>query len=145
MVRRIWILVCIIGIAACFPVLPGCGDGGDSNLPVRRAKMREIKLSTDHMMASLQNRSLEGVEKGAQKIQKALDDVVDLYPPEHKAQYRTYTKDTQIIALSIAAGAKEKNVKAATVRFRKMVPYCGKCHEDCAFALAPAFPEYSEE
>ena len=26
--------------------------------------------------------------------------------------------------------------------FRELVPMCNTCHEDCAYMLAPAFPEY---
>jgi hypothetical protein len=42
-----------------------CGGGGeqkaDNNLPTRRAKMREVKLSTDKILVSLKNESLSGV------------------------------------------------------------------------------------
>ena len=135
----------MIGLSVILVTGLGCGGDGDSNLPLRRERMRAIKLNTDHMMASLQNRSVDGVEKEAKQLHKALDDVANLYPPEHKTVYMNYTKETQAIALAIASAAGAKDVKKATVEFRKMVPYCGKCHEDCAFALAPAFPQYSDE
>jgi len=136
----------LAGLSMGLLLAMGCGGGaGDSNLPVRRAKMREIKMSTDHMMASLQNRSVDGVEKEAKKLQKALGDVIGLYPPDHKTVYMNYSRDAQSVAMAVAVAAKAKDAKKATMQFRKLVPYCGKCHEDCAFALAPAFPQYSDE
>jgi len=125
-----------------------CGGGGeqkaDNNLPTRRAKMREVKLSTDKIMVSLKNESLSGVAEDAERIQNALKAVVDLYPVEHKEKYTTYNKESQAVALALASAAKGGNVKEANKQFRNLVPYCGKCHEDCAFMLAPAFPEYEE-
>lgn len=116
----------------------------DNELPTRRAKMREVKLSTDRIMVSLKNESLAGVADDAEKIRKAFQAVVDLYPVEHKEKYTMYNKESQGFALALAAAAKGGNVKEANKQFRNMVPYCGKCHEDCAFMLAPAFPEYEE-
>lgn len=116
----------------------------DNNLPVRRAKMREVKLSTDRIMVSLKNESLDGVAEDAAKIQDALVAVVDLYPPQHKEKYVTYNKEAQGVALALVAAAKAGSVKESNKQFRDLVPYCGKCHEDCAFMLAPAFPEYED-
>ena len=127
--------------------IAGCGGGNeqsDNNLPVRRAKMREIKLSTDRIMVALKNETVEGVADDAEKIQDALKAVIDLYPPEHEEMYTTYNQASQTLALGIASAAKAGNVKEANKKFRAMVPYCGKCHEDCAFLLAPAFPEYED-
>ena len=141
-----WFLASFAGLAVCLFAFVSCGGegNGDSNLPVRRARMRQIKLSTDRMIASLKNESLEGVSGDAGKIQKALKEVVDLYPPAHKEKYVTYNREAQTVALAIAAEADAKRVKGANTKFRELVPYCGKCHEDCAFMLAPAFPEYEE-
>ena len=125
----------------------GCGGGNqqaDSNLPVRRAKMREIKLSTDRIMVALKNETVDGVADEAARIQSALKAVIDLYPPEHEEKYTIYNRASQTLALGIVSAAKVGNVKEANKKFRAMVPYCGKCHEDCAFMLAPAFPEYEE-
>ena len=126
--------------------IAGCGGGNEqsNNLPVRRAKMREIKLSTDRIMVALKNGTVDGVADDAGKIQDALKAVIDLYPPEHEEKYTIYNRASQTLALGIASAAKGGNVKAANKKFRAMVPYCGKCHEDCAFMLAPAFPEYEE-
>ncbi len=126
--------------------IAGCGGGNEqsNNLPVRRAKMREIKLSTDRIMVALKNGTVDGVADDAGKIQDALKAVIDLYPPEHEEKYTIYNRASQTLALGIASAAKGGNVKEANKKFRAMVPYCGKCHEDCAFMLAPAFPEYEE-
>jgi cytochrome c556 len=125
-----------------------CGGGeeqmADNNLPTRRAKMREVKLSTDKIMVSLKNESLSGVAEDAEKIQNALKAVVELYPVEHKEKYTAYNKEAQTVAMALASAAKGGNIKEANKQFRNLVPYCGKCHEDCAFMLAPAFPEYEE-
>lgn len=125
----------------------GCGGGeeqSDNKLPVRRAKMRDIKLSTDRIMVALKNETVDGVADEAAKIQDALKAVIDLYPPEHQEKYKIYNHASQTLALGIASAAKAGNVKEANKKFRAMVPYCGKCHEDCAFMLAPAFPEYED-
>lgn len=137
--RRLgWFLViCLSGLIGC-----GGGDGGDNNLPTRRAKMREVKLSTDRIMAALKIDTLEGVSDDARRIQRALDQVIALYPVEHKEKYVQYNKASQQIALAIANSAAQKDKKTANKKFRELVPYCGKCHEDCAYMLAPAFPEY---
>jgi cytochrome c556 len=131
--------VVMAGIAGC-----GGQEQTDNNLPVRRAKMREIKLSTDRIMVALKNETVEGVADDAEKIQDALKAVIDLYPSEHEERYKMYNQASQTLALGIASAAKAGNVKEANKKFRAMVPYCGKCHEDCAFMLAPAFPEYEE-
>ncbi|MCZ6633907.1 MAG: hypothetical protein O7G87_10910 [bacterium] len=123
----------------------GCGGGdggGDNNLPTRRAKMRDIKLSTDRIMAALKLQSLEGVKDDAARIQTSLNAVVDLYPTEHKQKYVQYNKEAQQVALVISSSAGQNDKKTANKKFRELVPYCGKCHEDCAYMLAPAFPEY---
>jgi LPS sulfotransferase NodH len=106
--------------------------------------MREIKLSTDRIMVALNNASLDEVAQDAKKIQKALNEVILLYPPEHKDQYVSYNQEAQTVALAIAAGADGDDIKEANRKFRDLVPFCGKCHEDCAFLLAPGFPEYEE-
>tara|TARA_Y100000588_G_scaffold251324_1_gene265825 strand:- start:2354 stop:2518 length:165 start_codon:yes stop_codon:yes gene_type:complete len=36
------------------------------------------------------------------------------------------------------------DVKGANKAFRQMVPSCNNCHEDCAYMLAPAFPEFAD-
>ena len=105
--------------------IAGCGGGNeqsDNNLPVRRAKMREIKLSTDRIMVALKNETVEGVADDAEKIQDALQAVIDLYPPEHEEKYTIYNKDSQTHALGIASAAKAGNVKEANKQFRAMVP-----------------------
>ena len=122
----------------------GDDQKADNNLPTRRAKMRDVKVSTDRIMVTLKNESLAGVAEDAEKIQKALEAVVDLYPVDHKEKYTMYNKESQGFALALAGAAKSGNVKEANKQFRNMVPYCGKCHEDCAYMLAPAFPEYEE-
>ena len=119
-----------------------CDGGGDEGLPTRRAEMRVIKLSTDRIAAVLKNESLEGVEEDAKKIRRALHAVTELYPPEHKEKYRAYSKEAQNLAIELAIEARANDVKNSNWKFRGLVPYCGKCHEDCAFLLAPAFPEY---
>lgn len=135
-------------VFAGLSLIIACGGDGekkaDNNLPTRRAKMREVKLSTDKIMVSLKNESLEGVAEDAERIQNALKAVVDLYPVEHKEKYTQYNQESQGVALALATAAKTGNVKEANKHFRQLVPYCGKCHEDCAFMLAPAFPEYEE-
>lgn len=123
----------------------GCTDKTpDNNLPIRRSKMREVKTSTDRVMVDLKNESLSGVVEEAVKIQNALKAVVDLYPVEHKDQYTKYNLESQGVALALATAARSGNLKESNKQFRALVPYCGKCHEDCAYMLAPAFPEYEE-
>lgn len=135
-------------VLAGLSLVVACGGSenqqADNNLPTRRAKMREVKLSTDKIMVSLKNESLDGVAEDAEKIQNAMLAVADLYPAQHKEKYTTYNKEAQGVALALATAAKAGNVKEANKHFRDLVPYCGKCHEDCAFMLAPAFPEYEE-
>ncbi|MDP6042618.1 MAG: hypothetical protein QGG64_28970, partial [Candidatus Latescibacteria bacterium] len=108
----------------------GCGGGeqADFQLPVRRAKMREIKFSTDRIMVALNNETVEGVAKDAGKIQDALKAVINLYPAEHQEKYTIYNQASQTLALGIASAAKAGNVKESNKKFRAMVPYCGKCH-----------------
>jgi cytochrome c556 len=135
----------ILGVVMA--AIAGCGGGkeqADNQLPTRRAKMREIKLSTDRIMVALKNETIDGVASDAAKIQDALKAVIDLYPPEHEERYTIYNQASQTLALGIASAAKGGNIKEANKKFRAMIPYCGKCHEDCAFMLAPAFPEYEE-
>ena len=134
-------------LGICVAVVAGCGSENqqaDNELPTRRAKMREIKISTDFIMAALKNEALDGVAENARKIQDNLDAVIALYPAEHEERYTTYNKQSQAVALAVASAAEAGNVKEANRQFRDLVPYCGKCHEDCAFMLAPAFPEYEE-
>ena len=127
-------------------IAAGCGDGqqADNKLPVRRAEMRKIKLSTDRIMVALKNGTVDGVAEEAGKIQDALHAVIDLYPAEHQEKYTIYNQASQTLALGIVSAAKAGSVKEANKKFRAMVPYCGKCHEDCAFMLAPGFPEYED-
>jgi hypothetical protein len=136
--------VLVVGLS----LVVACGGDGehqaDNNLPTRRAKMREVKTSTDRIMVDLKNEAISSVAEEAMKIQNALNAVVDLYPVEHKEQYTAYNKEAQAVALVLATAAKGGNLKEANKQFRNLVPYCGKCHEDCAFMLAPAFPEYEE-
>ena len=106
--------------------------------------MREVKLSTDHIMAALKNESLAGVSEDAEKIQKALKSVVGLYPLDHKEKYTRYIEESQAVAASLVLASDGGNLKESNKQFRALVPYCGKCHEDCAYMLAPAFPEYEE-
>ncbi len=142
-----WMALGSVVLGVVMAAIAGCGgskEQSDNNLPVRRAKMREIKLSTDRIMVALKNETVDGVANEADRIQDALKAVIDLYPPEHEEKYTIYNRASQTLALGIASAAKTGNVKEANKKFRAMVPYCGKCHEDCAFMLAPAFPEYEE-
>tara|TARA_B100001964_G_scaffold185176_1_gene205290 strand:+ start:272 stop:595 length:324 start_codon:yes stop_codon:yes gene_type:complete len=107
--------------------------------------MREIKISTDRIMAVLKNRSLEGVEADARKMQSNWATVIDLYPPDHKSKYIDYNRDSQQAALALAGHAKAGHLNGAIKEFRELVPMCNSCHEDCAYMLAPAFPEYEPE
>lgn len=122
----------------------GGDQQADNQLPVRRAEMRKIKLSTDRIMVALKNETVDGVAEEAGRIQDSLKKVIDLYPAEHQEKYTIYNQASQTLALGIASAAKAGNVKESNKKFRAMVPYCGKCHEDCAFMLAPAFPEYED-
>ena len=143
--RRLGWLFSGLAVLMLFSMMvAGCGGGGggDNNLPTRRAKMREIKLSTDRIMAALKLESLDGVKNDAVRIQTALSSVVDLYPAEHKQKYVQYDKEAQKVALVISTSAAQNDKITANKKFRELVPYCGKCHEDCAYMLAPAFPEY---
>ena len=106
--------------------------------------MREIKISTDRTMAVLKNNSLDGVEQDARKIQGNFAEVIGLYPPDHKVKYINYNKDAQQAALRLAQFAKAGDVKGANGAFRQLVPNCNSCHEDCAYMLAPAFPEFDQ-
>ncbi len=135
-----------IGAIAVAAVFYACeGDGAsDNNLPTRRAMMREIKISTDRTMAVLKNRSIEGVEADARRIQANFSEVIDLYPPDHKAKYINYNKEAQQAALRMAQFASAGDVKGANKAFRELVPNCNSCHEDCAYMLAPAFPEFAD-
>lgn len=131
----------------CLLALVGCEKNeqrADDNLPTRRAKMREIKVNTDLIMAALKNEALDGVADHARTIQDNLNAVIDLYPEATKDKFVSYDKEAQSMALAITSAANGGNVKEANKQFRRLVPYCGKCHEDCAFMLAPAFPEYEE-
>jgi len=149
MKRRLRVVTAAIGVLALSAGFWACEGGGshdtDNNLPTRRAKMREIKISTDRIMAVLKNRSLEGVEADARKMQANWATVIDLYPPEHKSKYIEYNREAQQRVLALAGHAKAGNVNAAIKEFRDLVPMCNQCHEDCAFMLAPAFPEYEPE
>ena len=146
--RRLGWLFSGLAVLMLFSMMvAGCGDGGgggDNNLPTRRAKMREIKLSTDRIMAALKLESLDGVKNDAARIQTALNAVVDLYPAEHKEKYVQYNKEAQQVALVVSTSAGQNDRKTANKKFRELVPYCGKCHEDCAYMLAPACPEYED-
>ena len=149
MKRRLRVVVASVGVLAMSAGFWAC-EGGDShdtdnNLPTRRAMMREIKISTDRIMAVLKNRSLEGVEADAKKMQSNWATVIDLYPPDHKSKYINYNREAQQRALALAANAKAGNVNGAVKGFRELVPLCNQCHEDCAYLLAPAFPEYEPE
>ena len=139
--RRVALMVGIVSVAAVFY---GCGEDGasDSNLPTRRAMMREIKISTDRTMAVLKNSSLDGVEADARKIQANFAEVIGLYPPDHKAKYINYNKEAQQAALQMAQFASAADLKLTNKAFRQLVPKCNSCHEDCAYMLAPAFPEF---
>ena len=142
-----WMALGSIALGVMVAAIAGCGGGeeqSDNQLPIRRAKMRAIKLSTDRIMVALKNETVDGVADEAERIQDALKAVIELYPPEHGEKYTIYNQASQTLALGIASAAKAGNVKEANKKFRAMVPYCGKCHEDCAFMLAPAFPEYEE-
>jgi cytochrome c556 len=149
MKRRLRVVAVSVGVLALSAGFWACGGGdshdSDNNLPTRRAMMREIKISTDRIMAVLKNRSLEGVEADARKMQSNWATVIDLYPPDHKAKYINYNKDVQQRALRLAAHAKSGHLNPAIKEFRDLVPMCNKCHEDCAYMLAPAFPEYEPE
>jgi cytochrome c556 len=149
MKRRLRVVVVSVGVFALSAGFWAC-EGGDShdsdnNLPTRRAKMREIKISTERIMSVLKNRSLEGVEADAKKMQSNWATVIDLYPPDHKAKYINYNKDAQQRALKLAMHAKSGHLNGAIKEFRELVPMCNSCHEDCAYMLAPAFPEYEPE
>jgi hypothetical protein len=138
-----WRMLVLFGL--CVVGLTGCGGNepqSDANLPTRRAKMRDMKINTDMIMAALKNESLEGVEANAKRIRENLHAVSDLYPTEHKEKFITYNNESQNLAIAIATSASAGNVKEANKNFRALVPYCTKCHEDCAYMLAPAFPEY---
>ena len=142
-----WMALGAVMLGVMMAVIAGCGGGqerADNQLPKRRAEMRAIKLSTDRIMVALKNETVDGVADEAERIQKALKAVIELYPPEHEEKDTIYNQASQTLALGIASAAKAGNVKEANKKFRAMVPYCGKCHEDCAFMLAPAFPEYEE-
>lgn len=139
--RRAAPIVGIVFVAAFFYACEGDG-ASDNDLPTRRAMMREIKISTDRTMAVLKNSSLDGVETDARKIQANFAEVIDLYPPDHKAKYINYNKEAQQAALQLAQFAAAGNVKLANKAFRQLVPNCNSCHEDCAYMLAPAFPEF---
>jgi len=147
--RRLRVVVASVGVLALSAGFWACEGGGshdsDDNLPTRRAKMREIKISTDRIMAMLKNRSLEGVEADAKRMQANWAAVIDLYPPDHKAKYIDYNKDVQQRALALASHSKAGHINASIKEFRDLVPMCNKCHEDCAYMLAPAFPEYEPE
>lgn len=149
MKRRLRVVVASVGVLALSAGFWACeGDGShdsDDNLPTRRARMREIKISTDRIMAMLKNRSLEGVEADAKKMQSNFATVIGLYPPDHKSKYIDYNKEIQQMTLALAQHAKAGNVRPAIKEFRSLVPTCNKCHEDCAYMLAPAFPEYEPE
>ena len=112
-----------IPLWVCLFACLSCGGTGDSDLPVRRSKMREIKLSTDRMMVTLQNESLEGVEKDAQNIRKALGEVIGLYSLKHKTKYQTYSREAQTMATAVVSQAKANDVKSANQKFRELVPY----------------------
>ena len=147
--RRLRVVAAAVGMLALSAGFWAC-EGGEShdtddNLPTRRAKMREIKISTDRIMAVLKNRSLEGVEADARKMQANWATVIDLYPPDHKAKYIDYNREAQQRALALAAHAKAGQTNEAIQEFRELVPLCNSCHEDCAYMLAPAFPEYEPE
>ena len=140
-------LVALSSVMLGVMMVAGCGGGdqqADNQLPVRRAEMRKIKLSTDRIMVALKNETVDGVAEEAGRIQDSLKKVIDLYPAEHQEKYTIYNQASQTLALGIASAAKAGNVKESNKKFRAMVPYCGKCHEDCAFMLAPAFPEYED-
>ncbi len=140
-----WMALGSVVLGVMMAAIAGCGkEQSDNQLPIRRAKMRAIKLSTDRIMVALKNETVDGVADEAKRIQEALKAVIDLYPPEHEEKYTIYNQASQTLALGVASAAKAGNVKEANKKFRAMVPYCGKCHEDCAFMLAPAFPEYEE-
>ena len=140
-----WMALGSVVLGVMMAAIAGCGkEQSDNQLPIRRAKMRAIKLSTDRIMVALKNETVDGVADEAKRIQEALKAVIDLYPPEHEEKYTIYNQASQTLALGVASAAKAGNVKEANKKFRAMVPYCGKCHEDCAFMLAPAFPEYED-
>ncbi len=147
--RRLRVVVASVGVLALSAGFWAC-EGGDShdsddNLPTRRARMREIKISTDRIMAVLKNRSLEGVEADAKKMQSNFATVIDLYPPDHKSKYIEFNKEIQQQALALAHHAKAGHINPAIKEFRDLVPTCNNCHGDCAYLLAPAFPEYEPE
>lgn len=141
-----WVAAGAAFLGICLMALAGCGGDqtGDTGLPTRRVKMREMKISADLMMAALKNNALDGVGVNARKIQDNLKAVADLYTPDHKEKYISYNQASQTLALAVANAADAGNVKEANRQFRELLPYCGKCHEDCAFLLAPAFPEYEQ-
>lgn len=143
-----WGALACVFLGVCILAFAGCGGEdahhADGNLPIRRAKMRELKISADLIMAALKNESVEGVESNAKTIQANLNAVVDLYTPDTKDKYVSYNREAQSYALALATAAGAGNVKEANKQFRGLMPYCGKCHEDCAFMLAPAFPEYEQ-
>ena len=147
--RSLRLVAAAVGILSLGGIFWACsGDGpdtSDSNLPVRRAKMREVKISTDRIFAVLKNRALNGVAADARIIQGNLADVIDLYPPEHKAKYIDYNRTAQQRAVVLVKHAEAGSFNPSNKAFKEMVPYCGKCHEDCAYMLAPAFPEYEPE
>ena len=149
MKNRLRVVATAIGVLALSAGFWACEGGGshdtDDNLPTRRAKMREIKISTDRIMAVLKNRSLDGVEADARKMQANWATVIDLYPSDHKAKYIDYNREAQQRALALAGLAKSGNINGSIKEFRDLVPLCNSCHEDCAYMLAPAFPEYEPE
>ncbi|MBS10299.1 MAG: hypothetical protein CME19_01685 [Gemmatimonadetes bacterium] len=149
MKNRLRVVATAIGVLALSAGFWACEGGGshdtDDNLPTRRAKMREIKISADRIMAVLKNRSLDGVEADARKMQANWATVIDLYPSDHKAKYIDYNREAQQRALALAGLAKSGNINGSIKEFRDLVPLCNSCHEDCAYMLAPAFPEYEPE
>ena len=88
-----WMALGSIVLGVMMAAIAGCGGGeeqSDNQLPIRRAKMRAIKLSTDRIMVALKNETVDGVADEAERIQDALKAVIELYPPEHEEKYTIY-------------------------------------------------------
>ena len=79
----------MVGIVLVAAVFYACeGDGAsDNDLPTRRAMMREIKISTDRTMAVLKNQLARWCRSRCSEDSANFAEVIDLYPPDHKAKY----------------------------------------------------------